>query len=492
MKKPTFSGFALYFWGALSYIGIFEITTVFWAESPLLRISLYSALFCVVYTVFLPLSYVSYHYIYSRFARRIAKTALSCAVFVTAAVFAVHFLSARLFELYSPVYILFTAQVWLYAAVICAVADSYIRFGKYICFPYIISGAFVGLFITAVAAVGLFLFKDIYQRYVYSYLILKINTAKLRILNGPLRGYIFTLDEEINVIGNQYGDEVNLMQYQDINHAHAKIIRSGPTYSVSDNDPYCRTLLNYMPVDERMLKNRDIITKQNISGEQITGFVGVSENIEGKIFRIDHKPAHFADVLTFYGGSDKFYSDPAKIEFAYEPRGITLIDNNMKNSLYVNRRRFKKVHLKDGDLLEAGDIKLIFIDDEHAYGFNSGIKADRFDRKNLKTRMPEHLPSLVSFDNRKKHTYLTKNLTYIGKSETNDIVLKVRDVGYRHAVIRRISGKYKLTDLTSKSGTYINGKRYDEKFLTHGDEITFDTAKFKFIHSDHAKQATAD
>ncbi len=44
-------------------------------------------------------------------------------------------------------------------------------------------------------------------------------------------------------------------------------------------------------------------------------------------------------------------------------------------------------------------------------------------------------------------------------------------VSKRHAEVRRINGRYVLTDLDSRNGTYVNGRLVKEVFLRHGDVI---------------------
>lgn len=78
-------------------------------------------------------------------------------------------------------------------------------------------------------------------------------------LNGSLEGREFELCRSMQFLGTQNEDLINLGGYQEVNSTHAKLIRYETGYSLVDNDPFCRTLVNFRNVTEQPLKNGDII-----------------------------------------------------------------------------------------------------------------------------------------------------------------------------------------------------------------------------------------
>ncbi len=50
-----------------------------------------------------------------------------------------------------------------------------------------------------------------------------------------------------------------------------------------------------------------------------------------------------------------------------------------------------------------------------------------------------------------------------------------------------MAGKYKIVDLNSQSGTFVNGRRIDNRFLRDGDEISFESVKYTFSESSKKK-----
>src|SRR3954470_4498052 len=60
----------------------------------------------------------------------------------------------------------------------------------------------------------------------------------------------------------------------------------------------------------------------------------------------------------------------------------------------------------------------------------------------------------------------------VGRVKENDIVLAKNNISKRHVRIVRKDGRFKIIDLKSTNGTYINGKRVDGPYdLKDGDKI---------------------
>ncbi len=68
----------------------------------------------------------------------------------------------------------------------------------------------------------------------------------------------------------------------------------------------------------------------------------------------------------------------------------------------------------------------------------------------------------------------------IGRSPSNDIVLKEPKVSRKHAEIQYAAGKYIILDLESSNGTFVGGKKVSEHTLQPNDEITIGNTKMVF------------
>jgi len=69
----------------------------------------------------------------------------------------------------------------------------------------------------------------------------------------------------------------------------------------------------------------------------------------------------------------------------------------------------------------------------------------------------------------------------IGRSADNVIVIPVAEASRNHATIQRQTGnRCVLTDLRSRNGTNVNGRRIEEKVLENGDRITIGTCELVY------------
>lgn len=64
----------------------------------------------------------------------------------------------------------------------------------------------------------------------------------------------------------------------------------------------------------------------------------------------------------------------------------------------------------------------------------------------------------------------------LGSASNNDIVLRVRGVSRRHALVRRCPGGLEFSDLGSKNGILVGGRRVERAILTPGMRIQIGAA----------------
>lgn len=71
----------------------------------------------------------------------------------------------------------------------------------------------------------------------------------------------------------------------------------------------------------------------------------------------------------------------------------------------------------------------------------------------------------------------------VGRSNTCDIIVDTGDLSVSrfHAVIARRRKGWTIIDTYSKTGTFVNGKRIDKKYiLENGDTLTFGKVSYRF------------
>ena len=68
--------------------------------------------------------------------------------------------------------------------------------------------------------------------------------------------------------------------------------------------------------------------------------------------------------------------------------------------------------------------------------------------------------------------FLTEPEVRIGRDPSNSLAISDLSLSRRHCVLAREEDGYKLHDLDSRNGTFVNGRVVSEKQLNHGDQIT--------------------
>jgi adenylate cyclase len=77
--------------------------------------------------------------------------------------------------------------------------------------------------------------------------------------------------------------------------------------------------------------------------------------------------------------------------------------------------------------------------------------------------------------------HLTKETINVGKLSNNDFPLSDNSVSRNHCKFVRVGETYKVIDLGSTNGTFVNGSRENEKVLQEGDNITIGRTILKFL-----------
>ena len=87
----------------------------------------------------------------------------------------------------------------------------------------------------------------------------------------------------------------------------------------------------------------------------------------------------------------------------------------------------------------------------------------------------------------KKIFFLNKDVAIVGKLPSSDIELPDSTVSRQHCKLVRMEGQFKLIDLHSTNGSYVNGQKVEEKLLAVGDHITIGRTILKFLATDKAE-----
>src|SRR5215813_4680410 len=69
----------------------------------------------------------------------------------------------------------------------------------------------------------------------------------------------------------------------------------------------------------------------------------------------------------------------------------------------------------------------------------------------------------------------------IGRESSNLICVNDHSISRRHCLIRKEDESFKVIDLESYNGTFVNGVPVGEQSLTHGDQVAVGSVLFLFL-----------
>ncbi len=96
------------------------------------------------------------------------------------------------------------------------------------------------------------------------------------------------------------------------------------------------------------------------------------------------------------------------------------------------------------------------------------------------------VPTLVgiSSDINGQQFILNKDKIEVGRRPSSDLLLNESSVSAMHAQIIKTGDNWKVLNLLSSNGTFVNGEKIVEKIIQAGDRIAFAEAEFVFTYID--------
>src|SRR5579885_270531 len=139
----------------------------------------------------------------------------------------------------------------------------------------------------------------------------------------------------------------------------------------------------------------------------------------------------------------------------------------------VNGQRIEVAPLHHGDLIAIGGYQV---------RFNLRNAAPVLAASPQPMRTPQDAgsgPCLIDAEGRRLQLRAGAP-TRIGRSLDNDLVLPDQSISRHHASIAMVDGVFRLQDLNSQNGSYVDGRRINEATLRDGDRIRLGDAQFQF------------
>jgi pSer/pThr/pTyr-binding forkhead associated (FHA) protein len=153
---------------------------------------------------------------------------------------------------------------------------------------------------------------------------------------------------------------------------------------------------------------------------------------------------------------------------------FTLKDLTRDPGTFVNGQRIETAPLHQGDLIGVGAYQMRFY-------LRNAQPAGGFTPQPVVTHHDGAPNGACLIDAAGRRLQLRHGApTKIGRSLDNDLVVPDQSISRHHASIAVVDGAFRLADLNSQNGCFVDGKRVSQATLRDGDAIRLGDAQFHF------------
>ena len=176
-----------------------------------------------------------------------------------------------------------------------------------------------------------------------------------------------------------------------------------------------------------------------------------------------------------------------------EPSGWVITDTSSRNGSYVNGVRLVGEHtVSEGDIVQVGDYRLAFTDEEMAATSTDPTKASTLPGGGTSPIKPDRLVVVVGPDPGQEFLIQTAVVS-IGRAPELDLSIAHASVSRVHSEIHALGGgRYEIIDKASANGVRVNGSLLKRGLLEAGDFIELGEVKLKFVGAGQAYRPGSD
>ncbi len=162
--------------------------------------------------------------------------------------------------------------------------------------------------------------------------------------------------------------------------------------------------------------------------------------------------------------------------------GWLVVDNASYNGSYVNGVRIVGEYaIAQGDVIQLGDYRLIFADEEVDARSNDPTKASTLPGGGSSAVKPDRLVVVVGPEPGEEYL-IQAGTVALGRAPELDICIPHSSVSRVHAEIHALGGgRYEIIDKASANGVRVNGSLLKRGLLEAGDFIELGEVKLKFV-----------
>lgn len=166
----------------------------------------------------------------------------------------------------------------------------------------------------------------------------------------------------------------------------------------------------------------------------------------------------------------------------HEGGGWVITDTSSRNGSYVNGVRLMGEHtVNEGDIVQVGDYRLAFSDEELAQTTTDPTKASTVPGAGSAAVKPDRLVVVVGPEPGQEFL-IQQAVVSIGRAPELDLAIAHASVSRVHAEIHALGGgRYEIIDKASANGVRVNGSLLKRGLLEAGDFIELGEVKLKFV-----------
>jgi ABC-type multidrug transport system ATPase subunit len=332
-----------------------------------------------------------------------------------------------------------------------------------------------------------------------------MSQIKLFVEEGLLKGQEFPVSEYGSIIGRESNEEVNIVvPSPSISRRHACIFRSGDQYLIQDLDSTNGTFLNGRRLDNNPAPLR--------SGDRITLAKAVTFIFQGPAISAGQQGPRISSSSSRPGDSDvnaTLLGDVLQVERSRVPPqfqvaiagqapkvyqltgdlitiGRATNNNIVIPSMIVSRQHARLERMPDGYqitvLPDAGNPVYLEgrpLSGPHLMQHGDLLRIGGQDPGTMVTMTYQFAPEVGIKEQVHSISFGEKNELMIGRDPSNDVILDYPVISRYHAQIERIGQRYRVKDLNSSNGTFVNNDRISEEvWLQDGDSIRVGPYRF--------------
>ena len=177
----------------------------------------------------------------------------------------------------------------------------------------------------------------------------------------------------------------------------------------------------------------------------------------------------------------------------HESSGWVVSDMSSRNGSYVNGVRLVGEHtVTEGDIVQVGDYRLAFTDEELAATTTDPTKASTVPGAGSAAVKPDRLVVVVGPDPGFEFL-IQQAVVAIGRAPELDLAIAHASVSRVHAEVHALGGgRYEIIDKASANGVRVNGSLLKRGLLEAGDFIELGEVKLKFVGAGQIYRPGAD